>query len=79
MNAVLCLQKRWQQAKQASHQTRLSVLAAHKRLKHHLSQGPPAAPSKPTFRVGKKGKKAVVALQVSCTTSPTSLPVAFDT
>ncbi|KAL0029353.1 hypothetical protein WJX77_001697 [Trebouxia sp. C0004] len=55
--------KRQQQAKQAPHQTRLSVLASHTRLKHHLSLSSPAAPVKPSFHVGKKGKKPVT-LQV---------------
>lgn len=60
----LCLQKRQQQAKQAPHQTRLSVLATHTRLKHHLSLSPPAAPVRPSFHVGKKGKNPPVTLQV---------------
>ena len=68
MIAVFGMQKRQQQAKQAPHQSRLSVLAAHNRLKHHLSLTPPAPPARPTFHVGKKGKKAAVSLQVSCAT-----------
>ena len=58
------VQKRQQQAKQAPHQTRLSVLPTHTRLRHHLSLSPPAAPVKPSFHVGKKGRKPPVTLQV---------------
>ncbi|KAL0044929.1 hypothetical protein WJX82_002262 [Trebouxia sp. C0006] len=57
--------KRQQQAKQAPHQTKLSVLPTHKRLKHHLSLSPPAAPVKPSFHVGKTGRKPPVSLQVA--------------
>ncbi|KAL0040123.1 hypothetical protein WJX79_007645 [Trebouxia sp. C0005] len=57
--------KRQQQAKQAPHQTRLSVLPTHTRLRHHLSLSPPAAPVKPSFHVGKKGRKPPVTLQVA--------------
>ena len=64
---MLCVQKRQQQAKQAPHQTKLSVLPTHKRLKHHLSLSPPAAPVKPSFHVGKTGRKPPVSLQVRLT------------
>ena len=56
MNENLFMQKRQQQAKQAPHQSRLSVLASHQLLKQHLSMAPPPAPTRPSFPVGRKGK-----------------------
>ncbi|KAL3151268.1 hypothetical protein ABBQ38_013107 [Trebouxia sp. C0009 RCD-2024] len=64
--------KRQQQAKQAPHSNRLSVLASHKLLKHHLSLAPApppgGPPAPPCFHVGRKGrKKHAVSLQLPAT------------
>ncbi|KAL3160428.1 hypothetical protein ABBQ32_010750 [Trebouxia sp. C0010 RCD-2024] len=67
-DAASC-RKRQQQAKQAPHSNRLSVLASHKLLKHHLSLAPApppcGPPPPPCFHVGRKGrrKKPAVSLQ----------------
>lgn len=61
------LQKRQQQAKQAPHSSKLSVLDTHKLLKEHLRAVPsPPSPTPPGFHVGKRGKKGktTVSLQV---------------